>query len=259
MRIIAGPCQHESLGQSVEIAQECKRVCDKYGYDYYFKASYDKANRSSIHGARGQGIDATMFDFRAMKETMDIKTVTDVHTEFQIDDIMYMYDDAIDVLQIPALLCRQTDLIRAACDTGKIVNIKKGQFMAPWDMNGVLSKTENAKEVWITERGTSFGYNNLVVDFTGIMYMVDNLGVPILFDGTHSTQKPSLLGESSDGNREYVPGLTRAASAVGVSNFFLEVHADPDNAPSDGPNMLRLEDFERTVCDINRYSYPGQI
>ena len=121
-------------------------MCDKYGYDYYFKASYDKANRSSIHGARGQGIDATMFDFRAMKETMDIKTVTDVHTEFQIDDIMYMYDDAIDVLQIPALLCRQTDLIRAACDTGKIVNIKKGQFMAPWDMNGVLSKTEMQKK-----------------------------------------------------------------------------------------------------------------
>ena len=257
MRIIAGPCQHESLGQSAEIAQECKRVCDKYGYDYYFKASYDKANRSSVHGKRGVGLDATMYDFIAMKETMDIKTVTDVHTEFQIDDIMYMYDDAIDVLQIPALLCRQTDLIRAACDTGKIVNIKKGQFMAPWDMNGVLSKTEDAKEVWITERGTSFGYNNLVVDFTGMLYMVDNLGVPILFDGTHSTQKPSLLGEGSDGNREYVPGLTRAASAIGINNFFLEVHADPEIAPSDGPSMLHIEDFERTVDDIHRYSYTG--
>jgi 2-dehydro-3-deoxyphosphooctonate aldolase (KDO 8-P synthase) len=257
MRIIAGPCQHESLAQSAQIAQECKRVCESYGYEYYFKASYDKANRSSVNGERGVGLEATMFDFRAMKETMDIKTVTDVHSVFDLDTIIYMYEDAVDVLQIPALLCRQTDLIQAACATDKIVNIKKGQFMAPWDMNGVLSKTEDAKEVWITERGTSFGYNNLVVDFTGMLYMVDNLGVPILFDGTHSTQKPSLLGEGSDGNREYVPGLTRAASAMGINNFFLEVHADPETAPSDGPSMLHIEDFEEIIDGIYSHSYTG--
>lgn len=255
MRIIAGPCQHESLEQSLEIAKECKRVCDKFNVEYYFKASYDKANRSSIDGKRGVGLTNTMHDFKKIKDQLGVKILTDVHDVKQV--ALLAYYNAVDVLQIPAFLCRQTDLIQAACATDKIVNIKKGQFMAPWDMNGVLSKTEDAKEVWITERGTSFGYNNLVVDFTGMLYMVDNLGVPILFDGTHSTQKPSLLGESSDGNREYVPGLTRAASAMGISNFFLEVHADPDNAPSDGPNMLRLEDFERTVCDIHRYSYTG--
>jgi 2-dehydro-3-deoxyphosphooctonate aldolase (KDO 8-P synthase) len=159
------------------------------------------------------------------------------------------------VIQIPAFLCRQTDLLLTACLTGKIVNIKKGQFLAPWDMHGVLSKTREAEEVWITERGTSFGYNTLVVDFTGIQYMLDYYDVPIVFDVTHSVQKPGGKGKSSGGNRDYVPSLARAASAMGVKNFFLEVHVDPDNAPSDGPNMLRLEDFERTVNDIYRYSY----
>ena len=157
--------------------------------------------------------------------------------------------------RFPAFLCRQTDLIKAACATDCIVNIKKGQFLAPWDVSGILSKTADAKEVWITERGTSFGYNTLVVDYTGIQYMLNHYNVPIVFDATHAVQKPGGNGQSSGGNRDYVPGLARAAAAMGVSNFFLEVHADPDNAPSDGPNMLRLEDFERTVYDINRYSY----
>ena len=255
MRIIAGPCQHESLEQSLEIAQECKRVCDKYGIDYYFKASYDKANRTSAKGKRGQGLDSTMKDFYALKETLGIKTLTDVHDAFQVDEIDTNYSECVDVLQIPAFLCRQTDLISAACATDKIVNIKKGQFLAPWDVKGILSKTEGAKEVWITERGTSFGYNTLVVDYTGIQYMLDNYNVPIVFDVTHSVQKPGGNGQSSGGNRDYVPGLARAAAAMGVSNFFLEVHADPDNAPSDGPNMLKLEDFEGVVRDIHRYSY----
>jgi len=251
MRIIAGPCQHESLGQSAEIAKECKRVCDKYNIEYYFKASYDKANRTSMSGERGVGIDAALPDLLALKETLDVKILTDVHTEGQISRCRSF----VDVIQIPAFLCRQTDLIRAACATDCIVNIKKGQFLAPWDVSGILSKTEGAKEVWITERGTSFGYNTLVVDYTGIQYMLDNYSVPIVFDVTHAVQKPGGKGQSSGGNRNYVPGLARAAAAMGVSNFFLEVHADPDNAPSDGPNMLRLEDFERTVDEIHRYSY----
>jgi 2-dehydro-3-deoxyphosphooctonate aldolase (KDO 8-P synthase) len=160
----------------------------------------------------------------------------------------------VDVIQIPAFLCRQTDLIQAACATGKIVNIKKGQFLAPWDVAGILSKCADAKEVWITERGTSFGYNTLVVDFTGLDYMLTNYNVPIVLDATHSVQKPGGLGSSSGGNRAYVPGLARAASALGVSNFFLEVHPGPDNAPSDGPNMLHLKDFEKVAADISAIS-----
>ena len=250
MKIIAGPCQHESLAQSSEIARECKRVCNKYGIEYYFKASYDKANRTSVNGKRGAGLITTLSDFAQIKESLDVKILTDVHTTEQIGHLKNVYTNIVDVIQIPAFLCRQTDLIQAACRTNKIVNIKKGQFMAPWDVKGILSKTEGAKEVWITERGTSFGYNTLVVDFTGIQYMLDNYDVPCVFDVTHAVQKPGGNGESSGGNRDYVPGLARAAAAMGVSNFFLEVHPDPDNAPSDGPNMLKLEDFEDVVKQI---------
>ena len=252
MRIIAGPCQHESFEQSLEIAHECRWVCDQYLFDYYFKASYDKANRTHVNGKRGLGLHETIRDFLYMKDEIpDLKIVTDVH---EIDHIQYL-KDIVDVIQIPAFLCRQTDLIQEACKTNCIINIKKGQFLAPWDVKGILSKTEGAKEVWITERGTSFGYNTLVVDFTGLQYMLDNFGVPIIFDATHSVQKPGGAGESSSGNRDYVPGLARAAAALGISNFFLEVHADPDNAPSDGPNMLKLENFQQVIDDIDRYSY----
>ena len=258
MRIIAGPCQHESLEQSLEIAGHCKEVCDKYEFEYIFKASFDKANRTHVSGIRGRGLNATLASFLNMKEEIpQLRTLTDVHSVEDIWELVDHFNDAVDVLQIPAFLCRQTDIIEAACETDKIVNIKKGQFLAPGDVKGILSKCASAKEVWITERGTSFGYNNLVVDFNGIQNMLSNLGVPIVFDATHSCQRPGVRGNSSGGNRDYVPGLTRAASALGVSNFFLEVHADPDNAPSDGPNMLRLEDFERTVNDIDRYSYTG--
>ena len=254
MRIIAGPCQHEGLAQSAEIARECKRVCDKYGIEYYFKASFDKANRSSLGGKRGVGLVNTLNDFRAIKKHLDVKTLTDVHDIDQIEKIVGVFDDVVDVLQIPAFLCRQTDLIQAACNTGKIINIKKGQFLAPWDMAGVLSKCTNAEEVWITERGTSFGYNNLVVDYTGLMYMLDTYEHDIVFDVTHSVQKPGGLGSSSGGNRDYVPRLACGGAAVGVRNFFLEVHPNPDLAPSDGPNMLRLEDFEDTVKQIYHIS-----
>ena len=255
MRIIAGPCQHETLEQSIEIAEVCARACGKHGIDYYFKASYDKANRTSINSKRGLGLAKTLEDFAKMKrEIPGLKILTDVHTSNQVNAIQG-YDDLIDVLQIPAFLCRQTDLIRAAVETGKIVNIKKGQFLAPWDVKGILSKTEDAKEVWITERGTSFGYNTLVTDFTGLQFMLDNYNIPIVYDVTHSVQKPGGMGTSSGGNREYVPGLARAASAMGVTNFFLEVHKDPDNAPSDGPNALYLNDFKNVVADIVKYSY----
>ena len=255
MRIIAGPCQHESFPQSLEIARECKRVCNKYGIEYYFKASYDKANRSSMQGKRGMGMAATLTDFLALKVELGVKTLTDVHDYVQVARIEREFRDAVDVYQIPAFLCRQTDLIKAACATDKIVNIKKGQFLAPWDVKGILSKTDGAKEVWITERGTSFGYNNLVVDFTGLQYMLDTYNTPIVYDISHSCQRPGGNGESSGGNRNYIPGLARASSALGITDFFIEVHADPDNAPSDGPNMLRLEDFEQVVKDIHDYSY----
>jgi 2-dehydro-3-deoxyphosphooctonate aldolase (KDO 8-P synthase) len=257
MKIIAGPCQHESLEQSLEIARECKRVCDNVNIEYYFKASYDKANRTSLSGARGQGMEPTLQDFLRIKNELHIKTVTDIHDASQANKIknIPMMNSAVDVIQIPAFLCRQTDLIRAAVETGKVVNIKKGQFLAPWDVKGIIGKTEGASEVWITERGTSFGYNSLVVDFTGIQYIMQHYDNPFVFDVTHAVQRPGGQGDSSGGNRDYVPGLARAAAAMGVRNFFIEVHQDPDNAPSDGPNMLRLEDFEKVINDIYRHSY----
>jgi len=259
MRIIAGPCQHETLKQSHAIAKECKRVCDKHGIEYYFKASFDKANRTNMSGIRGVGLEPTMEDFIILKDELNIKTCTDVHNQNEVLKIAAYYESAVDVIQIPAFLCRQTDLIRAAVKTGKTVNIKKGQFLAPWDVKGILSKTEDASEVWITERGTSFGYNTLVVDYAGIDWMLNNLSVPVVLDCTHSAQKPGGQGSSSGGNRNLVPGFARSGSALGVSNFFLEVHELPDNAPSDGPNMLRLEDFEEVVNDIVRFSYEKAV
>lgn len=254
MRIIAGPCQHESLEQSLEIALHCENICKQHGIEYFFKASYDKANRTSASGIRGLGMEKTLSDFTVMKENHDIKILTDVHETIQIQQLESQYPDIIDVYQIPAFLCRQTDLILEACKTNKIVNIKKGQFLAPWDVAGMISKTKDAKELWITERGTSFGYNTLVVDYTGLDYLLDNFQ-NIVFDVTHSVQKPGGQGSSSGGNRQYVRGLARAASALGVQNFFLEVHKDPDHAPSDGPNMVPLEQFETIVKEIVKYNY----
>ena len=257
MRIIAGPCQHETLEQSLEIATECKRVCDRLGIDYYFKASYDKANRTSINGERGIGLENSLKDFNIIKKNLGVKTLTDVHDVAQVYRIKdwNRMTNSVDVLQIPAFLCRQTDLIRAACATDCIVNIKKGQFLAPGDVRGILSKTEGAKEVWITERGTSFGYGRLINDFTGMLDLLGDLGSRFVYDVTHSVQLPGGNGTSSGGNRKYVPHLCRAGAALGISSFFLEVHPDPNNAPSDGANMLWLSDFERTVLDIVKYSY----
>lgn len=259
-KIIAGPCQHESLDISIKIAEKCKKICDKYKFDYYFKASFDKANRTHLNSKRGLGLKKTLEDFAVLKKQIsNIKILTDVHKETEVELIVKKYYDIIDVIQIPAMLCRQTDLIVSACNTGKIINIKKGQFISPWEVSGILSKTKNCNEVWITERGTCFGYNNIVVDFTGIQYMIDEFDANIVFDVTHSLQKPGSLGTSSGGNRKYISGLSRAASAMGIKSFFMEVHPNPDNSPSDGENSLHLEDFEEVIDGIYRYSYTSKI
>ena len=252
MRIIAGPCQHETLFKSLEIAEHCQEICDKYDVEYYFKASYDKANRSHVDNTRGVGLHDTIKDFLQMEESIGVKILTDVH---EIEHIQYL-KDVVKVLQIPAFLCRQTDLIQAACKTNCIVNIKKGQFLAPADVYGILSKTDDAKEVWITERGTSFGYGRLINDFTGMYDILCNLHGNFVYDVTHSVQQPG--GTSTGGNRDYVPGLARAGAALGITSFFLEVHPEPDYAPSDGANMLKLEDFEDVVKDIKRCSYESR-
>ena len=250
MRIIAGPCQHENYDHSESIAIHCSNVCNAYGLDYYFKASYDKANRSSAGSKRGVGIDNTLIDFMRLKDNWSIQTLTDVHSVTDVDVIVDKYNQTLDVLQIPAFLSRQSDLIAAASATDKIVNVKKGQWMAPWDVQGIISKTSDAKQIWITERGTSFGYNTLVVDFTGIRYLLQNCSADIVMDCTHAVQRPGGNGSTSGGNRDYAPYMAYAAAAVGVENFFLEVHDDPDNAPSDGPNMIKLDDFEKVIEKI---------
>lgn len=252
MRIIAGPCQAESLEHSLMIAKHCKAICDEHDIEYVFKASFDKANRSSDGTQRGLGLGEVMSQFgKLKKEITDLKILTDVHNELQVD--LIAKSGNVDVIQIPAFLCRQTDLVKAACATDMIVNIKKGQFLAPWDMKGIMTKTTEAKEVWITERGTSFGYNNLVVDFTGVRELVDTYGNRnVVMDATHSVQKPGGGNGVSGGNRYYAPHIANCAAAVGVTNFFLEVHEDPDNAPSDGPNMIKLEDFEKTILKLKQ-------
>jgi len=249
MKIIAGPCQLER--NSLGVARYCQNMAEKYGLEYYFKASFDKANRTSLRSERGVGLESAMVIFDEIKAELGCKIVTDIHTTGQAA----LIKSSVDVLQIPAFLCRQTDLLLAAKNTGKIVNVKKGQFLAPWDVAGILSKV-GENNVWITERGTSFGYNTLVNDFTGLQYIAENYSTPLIFDATHSVQKPGGLGGSSGGNRDYVPALVRAAIATkNVDGIFVEVHPDPDNAPSDGPNSLNLPQFEmvcrdiRTLCD----------
>ena len=249
-KIILGPCALESLTSSIKILEDVLPIVKNK--DFYFKASYDKANRTSHNSKRGLGYIDSMLIFKDLKKTYpNLKITTDIHTE----EIMRLVKDmgVIDMVQIPAFLCRQTDLIRACVDTGKIINIKKGQFLAPWDVGGILTKTEGAKRVWITERGTSFGYNTLVVDFTGMAYIMDNYGTDLIFDVTHSVQKPGGLGGSSGGNRLYVPRLAKAGAAAGIRSFFIEVHKDPNVAPSDGPNMLKLDDFEKLASDLKKH------
>ena len=256
IRLIAGPCQHENLELSTEIAQECKDICDKYGVEYYFKASYDKANRTHIDSKRGKGrLQDTLFDLSKIKKEVNVNILTDVHDREQLRTLLFFFDKTIDVIQIPAFLSRQTDLIVDASKSGKIINIKKGQFLAPWDIDGVLSKTKGAKDVWITERGTSFGYNRLVVDFAGMVHMLQSLGNSLFYDATHSVQRPGGGGDKSSGDSMYVPSMLRAAAALGIQSFFIEVHPDPLSSPSDGDNMLELSKLDEVVEQILEFNY----
>ena len=235
--IIAGPCQLETEQHAMDMAGKIKEITSKFGLGFIYKTSFDKANRTSLQGKRGAGLEKSLPIFDKIKKENNIPVLTDIHNEDQCS----LVAPHVDVLQIPAFLCRQTDLLIAAAKTGKIINVKKGQFLAPWDMANVIKKIQDSgnKNILITERGASFGYNTLVSDMRALPIM-SKFGFPIVFDATHSVQQPGGMGEKSGGQREFVPYLARAAIAVGVGAIFMETHEDPDNAPSDGPNMVPL-------------------
>ncbi len=245
--LISGPCQLESEQHALDMSGKIKEIASKYKIGFIYKTSFDKANRTSLKGKRGAGIDASLPVFDKIKKELEIPVLTDVHNVDQCSIV----SKHVDVLQIPAFLCRQTDLLIAAAKTNKIINVKKGQFLAPWDMVNVTKKiSESGNEnILVTERGASFGYNTLVSDMRSIPIMAKN-GYPIVFDGTHSVQQPGGLGEKSGGQREFVEYLSRAATAVGIAAIFLETHQDPDNAPSDGPNMVPLDKLENLISQI---------
>ncbi len=245
--LIAGPCVIESEEFTLKMAEAISRVCQKLNIQFIFKSSFDKANRTSVNSFRGQSIEKGLSTLKRVKEQLGIPVLTDIHESQQAERVAAV----VDVLQIPAYLCRQTDLLLAAAATGKAVNVKKGQFLAPWDMKHVVQKLEagGAKNILLTERGTSFGYNALVVDFRGLPQMRE-LGRPVVFDATHSVQMPGGKGAVSGGQRHFVPYLARAAAAIGIDALFMEVHEDPDNALSDGPNMIPLSDLEAVLTQI---------
>jgi 2-dehydro-3-deoxyphosphooctonate aldolase (KDO 8-P synthase) len=252
MFLIAGPCQLESLDHSMMIASKLKSICEKLNIGFVFKGSFDKANRTSISGKRGLGLEECMSIFKTVKQKLNIPVLTDVHTIEQCD----LVKDFIDIIQIPAFLCRQTDLLEAAAKTGKIINIKKGQFLAPQNVKGIVQKMHHFgnKNIILTERGVSFGYGRLVVDMTGLQVMKDvSHNTPIVIDATHAVQEPSAKGDSSGGNRELAPIVARAAlAATKIAGVFAEVHEDPDNAPSDGPNMIRLDKIEEILTQLKQ-------
>ncbi|MBC8044526.1 MAG: 3-deoxy-8-phosphooctulonate synthase [Rhizobacter sp.] len=246
--LIAGPCVIESESFTLRMAEEIKKVCGRQGVPFIFKASFDKANRTSANGFRGGGMEAGLKVLEKVKREVGVPVLTDIHESYQAAPAAAV----VDVLQIPAFLCRQTDLLLAAAATGKTVNVKKGQFLAPWDMKNVVKKLESGfpeggeKKIMVTERGSSFGYNTLVVDFRSLVQMRE-FGYPVVFDATHSVQMPGGRGDSTGGQREFVPVLAKAAAAVGIDILFMEVHENPDVAPSDGPNMLPLAQLEETL------------
>lgn len=242
--LFAGPCQMESRAHALEMASALKEIATRLGIGLVYKSSFDKANRTSLTGKRGIGLKAALAVFAEIRETLGLPIVTDIHEAAQCDAVA----ECVDVLQIPAFLCRQTDLLIAAARTGRVIKIKKGQFLAPWDMANVVAKVTGSgnPNVLVTERGTSFGYNTLVVDMRSLPQMAET-GAPVIFDATHSVQQPGGLGGSSGGDRRYVPPLARAAVAVGVAGLFIETHEAPDRAPSDGPNMVPLKDFEALI------------
>lgn len=246
-KLIAGPCAIESEEMAMNIAEKMKAITDKLGIDYTFKGSFDKANRTSIHSKRGLGIDEGLRILQKVKNTYNIPVATDIHESWQAEPV----GKVVDIVQIPAFLCRQTDLLVAAAKTGKCINIKKAQFLAPWDMKNCLQKVVESgnSNVMLCERGTSFGYNTLVVDMTGLVEM-KKFGYPVIFDATHSVQKPGGKGDATGGNREYVEYLAKAAIAVGVDGLFMETHQNPDEAWSDGPNMVKLDDMEELLTKL---------
>ncbi len=250
LTIIAGPCQLETADHAQMIAGAMKEACDAAGAQYVFKASYDKANRTSLSGKRGMGIDAGLKVLDDIRSTMGIPVLTDVHTEAQCA----IAAEAVDILQIPAFLCRQTDMLLAAGATGKAVNVKKGQFLAPWEMGNIVDKIENTgnQNILLTERGTSFGYNTLVADMRGLPQMAKT-GYPVVMDATHSVQQPGGKGGSSGGQREFAPVMARAAVSLGIGAVFIETHQDPDTAPSDGPNMIPLDQMPHLVDTLMRF------
>ncbi|MBD1823578.1 3-deoxy-8-phosphooctulonate synthase [Cyanobacteria bacterium FACHB-DQ100] len=247
LTLIGGPCVIESEDFTLKMADEIKQVCDRLSIPFIFKSSFDKANRTSINSFRGHAIDDGLEILRKVKEKIGVPVLTDIHESSQAA----VAAEVVDVLQIPAFLCRQTDLLIAAAETGRVVNVKKGQFLAPWDMKNVVRKLEisGARNILLTERGTSFGYNALVVDFRSLPQMRE-FGYPIVFDATHSVQMPGGQGDKSGGQRHFVPTLARAAAAVGIDALFMEIHEDPDNAPSDGPNMIPLSQLESVLKPI---------
>ncbi|MBY8974769.1 3-deoxy-8-phosphooctulonate synthase [Rhodobacteraceae bacterium NNCM2] len=245
--LISGPCQAEGVAHSIDIAGKLAEACKAAGVGYVFKASFDKANRSSLGGKRGLGLDAGLDCLAAVKREIGCPVLTDIHLPEQCAPVA----EIVDILQIPAFLCRQTDLLIAAAETGAIVNVKKGQFLAPWDMPNVADKIASTgnQNILLTERGTSFGYNTLVTDMRGLPQLAAT-GYPVIFDATHSVQQPGGLGGSSGGQREFAPVLARAAVAVGVAGLFIESHPDPDNAPSDGPNMIPLDQMPDLISQL---------
>lgn len=248
LTIIAGPCAMESRDHAMTMASALKEISTRLGIGLIYKSSFDKANRTSLDGRRGMGLDEALPVFREVREQFQMPVLTDVHEPAQCAAVA----DIIDVLQIPAFLCRQTDLLIAAANTGKIVNIKKGQFLAPWDMKHAVAKVTGAgnANVLVTERGASFGYNTLVSDMRSLPVMAEQTGAPVIFDATHSVQQPGGQGGSSGGQREFVPVLSRAAVAVGVAGVFIETHDDPANAFSDGPNQVPLHEFEALLKQL---------
>lgn len=247
--LIAGPCVIETEENVMLIADSVRKMAEKLGVDYYFKASFDKANRTSIESYRGPGIEGGLKILRKVKEKYNLKIATDIHEPWQADEAAKVCD----IIQIPAFLCRQTDLLVAAAKTGKLINVKKAQFLAPWDMKNVVKKLEESgnNRIMLCERGTTFGYNTLVVDMTGIVEM-KKFGYPVVFDATHSVQKPGGKGNSTGGNREYVEYLAKAAISCGADALFMEVHPEPDQALSDGANMVRLDALEGMLQRIIR-------
>ena len=250
--LIAGPCQMESAEHGMEMASALKELTDKLNIPFVFKASFDKANRTSVNGVRGMGLEKGLQAFADIKSKLNCATLTDIHEPFQCS----LAAEVVDILQIPAFLCRQTDLILAAGKTGKIINIKKGQFLAPWDMKQVVAKLESTgnTNILLTERGTSFGYNTLVVDMRSLPIMKQT-GYPVIFDATHSVQQPGGNGLSSGGQREFAPILASSAVVTGIAGVFIETHKNPDKAPSDGPNMIPLKEMEgvlKRLTDLDR-------